>query len=182
MSSSGERISRTSSQLTSSIKTEQVTVRRKIRSLTIVSRNRTWSEMDRLFSGNRRRTISSSYKLSVQWQIHSRCIRCQGSCLHRPSVQLRTSARWFIRLTHEPQTSHHWCTPNLILDYNHQSFLFPEKIMSLPKHLVQDIGIFKGTGASCKQILLQIYFGFCVSCGLWVKMKHACHSANDKIM
>ncbi len=41
MLSSGERISRTLSQLTSSIKTEQVMVRRKIRSLIIVAGNRT---------------------------------------------------------------------------------------------------------------------------------------------
>lgn len=69
MLSSGERISRKSSQLTSNIKTEQITVRRKIRSLTIVPSSRIWFETDvysdRL-SSNRRRTVSSIYMLSVQ--------------------------------------------------------------------------------------------------------------------
>lgn len=146
MLSSGERISRTLSQLTSSIKTEQVMVRRKIRSLIIVAGNRTWFETDVyrdwLFSSNRKRTISTVYKLSVQW--HKSVLNASTwdvvdfmghdpiappKAMQTSSIHLRTSAWWFIRLTHEPQTSSHWCTPNLIFDYNYQPFLFPEKII-----------------------------------------------------
>lgn len=59
----------------------------------------------------------------------------------------RTSARWFIPLTRELQTSSHSCTPNLIFDYNYQPFLFPQTIISSPEHPWQEIAIL----GNCKQ-------------------------------